>query len=65
MSHHRRLRSCNWTSFISKKWETEDCEVFELLDNMITNDTRCAHEITCRIAMPKKALFTSKFKFGE
>jgi hypothetical protein len=57
MSHHRRLHAYNWTSFTSRKWETGDCEVFELLDNTITNDARWAREIKCRIAMAKEGSF--------
>jgi hypothetical protein len=44
----------------------ENVEYFNYLGSMITNYTRCAHEIKSRIAMvkaafnEKKALFTSK-----
>jgi len=51
------LRSYTWTSFTSTKWKTGDCEVFELLDTMITNNARCTYGITCSIARAKEGSF--------
>ena len=48
------------TSFlqlISTKRKTGDCELFELLDIMITNDARCTYEIKCSIARAKEGSF--------
>lgn len=47
-----------------KQWE--NVEYFNYLGSLITNDTRCTHEIKFRIAMAKavfnkKTLFTIKF----
>ena len=52
----RISRQPSQVHMLASQKQLKNVEYFKYLDNMITDDAICTHEVNCRIAMAKAAL---------